>query len=157
MMFRIIWSVHAFTLRSYLHERNMPAMKWGLKVLRPVPALWSQQACPWNKSLLLCDLGFQFCILSLVSFFFSSPFLLLCPHPSLVCLLCAVAGCHLLFLFWGMREPKGGIDSLLSTLLRGRLNYPVKNVVLSSSDSMCVVVLTLMVFVPCHQASPPMR
>lgn len=109
MMFRIVWSVHAFTLRSYLHERNMPAMKWGLKVLQPVPALWSQQACPWNKSLLLCDLGFQFCILSLVSFFFfSSPFLLLCPHPNLVCLLCAVAGCHLLFLFWGMREPRRG-------------------------------------------------
>ena len=40
--------------------------------------------------------------------FLFSPFLLLCPHPNLVCLLCAVTGCHLLFLFWGMREPKGG-------------------------------------------------
>lgn len=89
MMFRIIRSVHAFTLRSYLHERNMPAMKWGLKVLRPVPALWSQQACPWNKSLLLCDLGFQFCILSLVSFFFFSfYFVMPPPQPCLPPLCC---------------------------------------------------------------------
>lgn len=156
MMFRIIWSVHAFTLRSSLHERNMPAMKWGLKVLWPVPALWSQQGCPWNKSLLLCDLGFQFCILSFVSFFFLL-FFCCAPTPTLSAssvlsqdaTFCSCSGA------WG--NQRGGIDSLLSTLLRCRLNYPMKNVVLSSSDSMCVVVLTLMVFVPCHQASPPMR
>ena len=66
-------------------------------------------------------------------------------RPNSVCLLFAVTGCHILVLFWGMSKPERGIDSLLSTLLRCRLNYPMKSAVPSSSDTMCVVVLTLMV------------